>query len=80
LSSKDPLRDNHFFEPNAGGRKAENPKLSHLLHMLLIQNFLDGEELDDSTRSFVERRAFLFGVAGVAEGDEEAALALLVLS
>jgi hypothetical protein len=43
--------------------------------MLLIQNLLYGQELDDSTRSLVERGAFLFGVFGVAEADEEAALA-----
>src|SRR5947209_9964428 len=47
---------------------------SHLLDLLLVQNFLHGQQLDDSTRSLVERRAFLFGVLGVAEGDEEAAL------
>jgi len=35
--------------------------------MLLIQNFLHGEELDDSTCSLVERRAFLFGMAGVLD-------------
>jgi hypothetical protein len=46
----------------------------HLLHMLLIQNLLHGQELDDSTRSLdfgelsrvVERGAFLLGVFGVA--------------
>ena len=43
--------------------------------MLLVQNLLHGQQLDDSTRPPVERRALLLGVAGVAEGDEEAALA-----
>src|SRR5437762_13904028 len=43
--------------------------------MLLIQNFLDGEQFDDPTSSLVEGGAFAFGVFGVAEGDEEAALA-----
>jgi hypothetical protein len=46
---------------------------SHLLHVLLVQYFLYGQQLDEPSRSFVKRGAFLFGVAGVAEGDEEAA-------
>jgi hypothetical protein len=43
--------------------------------MLLVEDFLDGEELDDSASAFVEGGAFGFGVFGVAEADEEAALA-----
>jgi hypothetical protein len=39
---------------------------SHLLHVLLVQNFPDGQQLDDSARALVERGAFLFGVAGMA--------------
>ncbi len=39
---------------------------------------LHGQQLDDSTRSLVERRALLFGVAGVAERDEEPALAAVL--
>jgi len=42
--------------------------------MLFIKNFPYGRELDDSVGSFVEYGAFLLGVFGVAEGDEEAAL------
>ncbi len=48
---------------------------SHLLHMRLIQNFLHRQQLDDPPRSFVKRSALLLGVFGVAEADEEAALA-----
>lgn len=44
--------------------------------MLLVEDFLHGEELDDSAGWFAERCAFLFRVASVAEGDEEAALAV----
>src|SRR5437763_12930701 len=44
---------------------------SHLLHMLLVEYFLRGQQLDDSTGTLVECRALLLGVAGVAEGDEE---------
>ena len=51
--------------------------------MLLIQNPLHRQQLDDSARSLgsgelsraVERGAFVSGVFGVAEADEEAALA-----
>ena len=51
------------------------PKASHLLHVLFVKNLLHGQQLDDPPRPPVERRALLLGVAGVAEGDEEAALA-----
>jgi hypothetical protein len=44
---------------------------SHLLHMLLIKNFLHGEQLDESPRSFVKCGAFALGVGSVAEGDEK---------
>ena len=43
--------------------------------MLLIQNLLHRQQLDDSTRSLMECSAFGFGVFGVAEADEETALA-----
>ena len=51
--------------------------------MLLIQNLLHRQELDDPAGSLdfgelsraVERGAFVFGVFGVAEADEETALA-----
>ena len=51
--------------------------------MLLIQNPLHRQQLDDSARSLgsgelsraVKRGAFVSGVFGVAEADEEAALA-----
>jgi len=44
--------------------------------VLLVQDLLHGQQLDDPPRgALVERRALLFGVVGVAEGDEEAALA-----
>ena len=49
-------------------------RYSHLLHVLLVQDLLHGQQLDDPPGALVERRALLFGVAGVAEGDEEAAL------
>jgi len=42
--------------------------------MLLVQNLLNGQEFDDSLGSFVKRRAFVVGVFGVAEADEEPAL------
>jgi hypothetical protein len=42
--------------------------------MLLVKNFLDGQELDDSTASLVECAAFLHGVVGEGEGNVEAAL------
>jgi hypothetical protein len=42
--------------------------------VLLVENFPHGQQLDDSTRSLVKGDALLFGVLGVAEGDEEAAL------
>jgi hypothetical protein len=48
---------------------------SPLLHVLLVQDLLHGQQLDDPPGALVKRRALLFGVAGVAEGDEEAALA-----
>ncbi len=44
--------------------------------MLLVEDFLHGDELDDPPALLVERRALLLGVGGVAEGDEEAALAV----
>src|SRR5947208_986644 len=50
-------------------------RYSHLLDVLLVQDLLHGQQLDDPPGALVERRALLFGVAGVAEGDEEAALA-----
>jgi hypothetical protein len=43
--------------------------------MLFIQNLLNGEELDDSAGAFEEGAALVIGVFGVAEADEEAALA-----
>ena len=46
--------------------------------MLLVQNLLNGQQLDDSTRSAMKRHAFLLGVAGVAERDEEPALAAVL--
>ena len=46
---------------------------SHLLHVLLVEDFLHGDELDDAPALLVERGALLLGVGGVAEGDEEAA-------
>src|SRR5262249_42530198 len=47
--------------------------------MLLVQNLLHGQQLDDSTGSLMKCRAFALGVGGDAEGDEEAALAVLAL-
>ena len=38
----------------------------HLLNVLLVEDFLHGQQLNDSTRSLVKCRAFLFGVLGVA--------------
>ncbi len=48
---------------------------SHLLHVLLVQNL---RPRDDSTRSAMKHRARLIDGAGVAEGDEEAALAAVL--
>lgn len=44
--------------------------------MLLVQDFLHGQQFDDSTRSLVEGCAFLLGIVGVAEGDDEPAMAI----
>ena len=41
--------------------------------MLLIEDFLHRQELDDSTRSLVKRRALLFGLAGVRTSRDSAA-------
>ena len=51
---------------------------SHLLHLLFIQDFLNGQELDNSTRSLVECRALLLRVARVAERHEKPALAAIL--
>jgi len=45
------------------------------LHMLLIQNLLNGQEFDDASGSVEECGGFVVGVFGVAEADEEPALA-----
>ena len=42
--------------------------------MLLVEDLLHGQQLDDPTRSPVERGALLLRVPAVAEGDEEASL------
>jgi len=42
--------------------------------MFLIQNLLLRQEFDDAFGSAVERSAFVVGVFGVAEADEEPAL------
>lgn len=42
--------------------------------MRLIKNLLNGGKLDNSPRPLMKRRAFLLGVAGVAERNEDAAL------
>jgi len=47
LSSKNRLRYTHFSEPNAGGLEAENPNLSRLLHLLLVQNLGNREPVID---------------------------------
>lgn len=44
--------------------------------MLLIQNLLNRQELDDSTRSLVERRTLALGIGRIAETDEEASWAV----
>jgi hypothetical protein len=48
--------------------------LSHLLHVLLVQNLLHRQQLDDPLGPLVKRGAFAAGVFAVAEGDEELAL------
>ncbi len=45
------------------GKGTRHRVSSHLLHKLLIQNLPDGEEFDDSTRSFVEGAASAISVA-----------------
>lgn len=45
----------------------------HLLHVHFVEDFLDGYEFDDFAGAFVEVRAFVLGVGGECEGDEEAA-------
>lgn len=47
--------------------------------MLLVQNFLDGDERDLSLSSLPERGALGLGVVGVGERDEEAAGAVFSL-
>src|SRR5258706_15442447 len=44
--------------------------LTHLPHALLVENFLDSQELDDSNRSLVECGAFLLGVIRVDHATE----------
>jgi hypothetical protein len=44
--------------------------------VLLVEDFLDSQELDDSAGALVEGGAFLFGVFGLAEADEDTALAV----
>jgi len=51
----------------------------HLLDVLFVEDFLDGDEFDDASGLFVVAGAFGFGVGGEAEGDEEAALAVFAL-
>jgi hypothetical protein len=46
----------------------------HHLHMLFVQDFLDGQEFD-STAAIVKCAAFLHSVVGEGEGNVEAALA-----
>jgi hypothetical protein len=48
--------------------------------VLLVQNFLDGEELDDPARSLVKRGAFLPSIGSIPERREEAALAARLAS
>src|SRR5438270_11958757 len=53
-------------------------RASHLLHVLLVEDLLHGQELDDAAGALEEGAALVLGVLGVAEGDEEAALAAAV--
>jgi hypothetical protein len=46
--------------------------------MLLVEDFLHGQQLDDALGALVERSALVVGVAGVAEGDEEPAAATVL--
>ena len=48
--------------------------------MLLIQDLLHADQLDNPPWSFVKSAAFVFRVFGVAEADEEAALAAVVVA
>jgi hypothetical protein len=45
--------------------------MSHLLHVLLVLNLLHGQQLDDPSGAFMERRALAFGIFAVAEADEK---------
>ncbi len=56
----------------------EGPEL-HLLNMLLVENLLNGDELDEPLRAFVEVCCFLLRIAGVGEGHEEPSLPVLAL-
>src|SRR5688572_10378111 len=47
--------------------------------MLLIQDLLDGEQLDESAGALVEGGALPLGVGRVTEGDVKAALAVFSL-
>jgi hypothetical protein len=42
-----------------------------LLHVVLVEDFLDRDELDDPARLLVEGSALLLDVGAVVEGDEE---------
>jgi hypothetical protein len=54
----------------------EHPRL-HFLDAVLVKDVLNGDELDDPAGLFVEGSAFPLGIGAVAEGDEEAAPAVL---
>jgi hypothetical protein len=53
--------------------------LSHLLHALLVEDFLDGDELDDAPALLVQGGSLGLAVGGVVEGDEEALGAVFAL-
>jgi len=48
--------------------------VTHLLHMLLIQNLLNRQEFDESPCPSMKRRAFVVGVSAVSDRYEESAL------
>src|SRR5688572_32801259 len=47
--------------------------------MLLVQNLLDGQELDESAGALVEGGTLPLGVGRITEGDEKAPLAVLAI-
>jgi hypothetical protein len=63
----DSARNQYIWDEVYADMRRKGVILSHLLRMPLIQNFLHAQELDDSTRSFMKRRAFALGICDVQQ-------------